>query len=132
MDRKSPQKPEIQQLIDLSAAARSCLTCEARALRQRLDIPARIRNSVKCHPASWLLGSLASGIAASFAFRRKPRTTLASRRTPSKMLGFVWTAARPLVKIWLADQVKHWLAGQAFTSPAGFLQARFSPTRKSF
>lgn len=131
MDRKSPAHAEVQRLIELSAAARSCLHGEVRALRRRLDVPARLRGSLQHHPATWMFGSLASGLAASLVFRRKPPTAKPSRGIPAKMLGVVWTASRPLVKIWLADQVKNWLAGQALPAPASRLLARLSPTSKS-
>ena len=123
MDRKLPENPEIQRLIQLSAAARSCLKCETIALRQRLDIPSRVRGSLKDHPAGWILASLASGIVASFVLRRNPPTTTKRRAIPGILLGLTLTAARPLVKIWLGDQLKHWLAGHAFPAPASRLHS---------
>lgn len=131
MDRKSAQIPEIRRLIDISAAARNCLSDEIGALRQRLDVPARIRGSLKEHPAAWLFGSIGSGLAASFAFRRHPAQAPKPRGGRSKLLGFAWNAARPLVKIWLADQVKSWIAGHAAGSPASQFLTRFTPTSKS-
>lgn len=131
MDRKSPDSSDIQRLIALSAAARSCLHGEVSALRRRLDVPARLRGSLQHHPATWMLGSLVSGLAASFVFRRKPSSVKPSRGIPAKMLGVAWTASRPLMKIWLADQVKNWLAGQPLPAPASRLLARLAPTSKS-
>lgn len=136
MDRKSPAIPEIQRLIHLGAAARSCLMGEVGALRQRLDVPARIRGSVHDHPATWMFGSLAAGLAASCLFRRKnpspnSPTPQKSRGIPVKLLAMAWTASRPLVKLWLAEQAKNWLAGQPLPSPASRLLARLSPTSKS-
>jgi hypothetical protein len=131
MDRKLPENPEIQRLIHLSAAARSCLKCETIALRHRLDIPSRVRSSLKNHPTGWILASLASGLAASFVLRRKPPTTNQRRAIPGILLGLTLTAARPLVKIWLGDQLKHWLAGPAFPAPASRLPAHSSATSNS-
>ena len=132
MDRNPPANSEIQRLIDLSAAARSCLTSEVRTLRQRLDVPARLRGSLFKHPASWMCGSLTTGLAASMLWRRKPATTAKpARGLPAKMFALAWTATRPLVKIWLGDQVKSWLAGQAFPAPASRLLTRLSATSKS-
>lgn len=131
MDRKTPENPEIQRLIQFSAAARSCLQCEVTALRRRFDIPSRIRASLKDHQTIWLLGSLASGLAASFVFRRKPATNLKHRAIPATLLGLTLTAARPLLKIWLGGQVKQWLAGPSCQSLAGRLLHRPAPPSKS-
>ena len=138
MDRNPPENAEIQRLIDLSAAARSCLTGEVRALQHRLDVPARLRGSLTSHPATWMFGSLATGLATSLLWQRNPRagnspptTAKPSRGIPSKLLGLAWVATRPMMKIWLGDQLKNWLAGQAFRSPAGRLLARLSTTPKS-
>jgi hypothetical protein len=118
MDRKLPANPQIQRLIRRSAAARCRLEVDATALRQRFDIPSRIRGSIKEHPSVWWLASLASGFAASWVFRRTPPTGKKHRGIPATLLGLTLTAARPLAKIWLGDQVKHWLAGPSFPSPA--------------
>ena len=131
MDRKSSNHPEIQRLTELSAAARSCLQGEVCALRRRLDVPARLRGSLQTHPATWMFGSLASGLVASFALRRKPSSPKPARGIPAKLLGVAWTASRPLMKIWLADQVKNWLAGQPLPESASRLLSRLSPTTKS-
>ena len=113
MDRKSPETTEIQRLIRLSAAARSCLEAQASAFRHRIDVPSRVRGSLKTHPTGWLVGSLAAGLAASMMFRRKPAREKKPRGVPAVLLGLTLTAVRPLAKVWLADQVKHWIAGQS-------------------
>ncbi len=131
MDQKSPEISQIQCLIDRSAAARSCLGREVAVLRQRLDIPARLCGSVKDHPSAWLLGSLTSGFAARFLLRRKPATPSKHRSIPATLVGLSLNAARPLIKIWLADQLKLWLAGPAARSLASRFLTRPSPTSKS-
>ena len=118
MDRKLPANQEIQQLILISAAARSCLGAEAHALKQRLDVPARIRGSLKNHPTGWLFGSLVSGLAASLLFRGKssplfqgkPSLPPKRRTIPTALLGLALTAVRPLAKVWLTNQVKQHFA----------------------
>ena len=119
MDRKLPKNQEIQRLIRLGAAARSCLGDEVVLLKQRLDVPARIRGSLKDHPAGWVLGSLASGLAASLLFRLKPRAVEKKHRGLAlTLLGLALTAIRPMAKVWLTDQVKNYLAGQSRASTA--------------
>ncbi len=93
----------------MSEAARACLGSEAAVLRQRLDFPSRIRGSLARHPTSWLVGSLASGLAASLVFRRKPAVVRKSRGLAATLLGLGLTAARPLLKVWLANQAGRWL-----------------------
>lgn len=119
MDQEPPTNPEIRELILSSAAARSCLECEAAALRRRLDVPARVRESLKNQPLGWLLGSMAAGLAASFLIRRKPATARKTRGLKSRLLGLVLTTARPLVKIWLTRLLKQWVAGTLSARLAG-------------
>lgn len=129
MDRKLPDNPEIEKLIRQSAVSRAYLGSEIVALRQRLDVPARIRGSLAQHPTGWLFGSLASGLFATMLFRRKPAAPKKPRGFPGVLLGLTLTAVRPLVKVWLADQLKNWLAGR---SPSfGALSASFSNSSKS-
>jgi hypothetical protein len=110
MDRKLPENPEIQRLIRLSQASRSFLGNEALSLKHRLDVPARLRDSLKSHPSTWLFGSLASGLAASLIFRRRPASDKKRKGIPATLMGLTLTAARPLAKVWLTDQLKHWIA----------------------
>jgi hypothetical protein len=116
MDRKLQQRQEIERLIRQSESARCCLEDEAELLRQRLDVPARLRNSLKSHPTGWLVGSLASGLAASMLFGRRPQAQAVAgkkrRSLPLTLLGLSLTAVRPFAKVWLTDQVKHYFAAQ--------------------
>ncbi len=121
MDRKLSKNPEIERLIRLGESARSCLESEVASLRKQLDFPARIRDSLKSHPTGWLLGSLGSGLAASLLFRRKPAAAPAATRRrglPATLLGLSLTAARPLLKVWLTNQVTGYLAGRSGAAPA--------------
>lgn len=118
MDRKLSHNQEIERLIHLSAASRVCLTGELVTLKQRLDFPARIRDSLKNHPSGWLFGSLAAGLVGSFLFRRKPAATVTKQRgLLFTLLGLGLTAARPFAKVWLADHVKSYLIGRQGNSP---------------
>lgn len=111
MDRKLPEKAEIERLIRLSERARTCLESEAARIKERFDIPARIRSSLKEHPASWVFGSMASGLVASLLFSRhqKPAVKTGRRGAAGVLLGITLTAAKPLAKVWLANQVKDWM-----------------------
>ena len=128
MDRKLPKNQEIERLIRLGETARSVLGHEAVLLKQRLDVPARIRGSLKEHPAGWLLGSLASGLAASLLLRLRPRPAEKKHRSvPLTLLGLTLTAVRPMAKIWLTDQVKSYLTGQSRTPATSSTQSSPKP-----
>lgn len=117
MDRKPLQNPEILRILARSAAARSTLQSEVGNLKQRLNVVGRMRNSLKAKPSSWILGSTAAGLAVGFLFprfrRTKPHHTMPAKSKSLRLLGIAWTAAQPLAKVWLANQVRSWLAHRA-------------------
>jgi hypothetical protein len=113
MDRKFSKDQEIQRLIQLSESARACLANEASSLKQRMDVPARLRGALSKNPTGWLLGSLGSGLVASLMFRRKaPSLAKKNRSLSGALVGLTLTAVQPLAKVWLTDQVKGFLAKQ--------------------
>lgn len=118
MDRKLTESQEIERLIRMGEAARYSLGHDVTALRQRFDFPERIRSSLKSHPTGWLLGSLASGFAASLMFRRRPAVEKIKQGGMTvTLLGLALTAVRPLARIWLTDQVKNYLASRQGLDP---------------
>lgn len=111
MDRKLQQRQEIERLMRLSESARSTLDEAALLLRQKLDVPSRIRSSIKSHPAGWLVGSMTSGLAASWIFSRKPTSTEKKYRSlPMKLLGLALTAVQPMARVWISNQVKNYFS----------------------
>jgi len=90
------------------------LSQEAVALRQRFDMPRRALHSLRSHPLAWLGGTLATGLAATFLFRRKPAPpppAAKPRRGLHLVLGsLALTAIRPTVKAWLIVQLRQFLA----------------------
>jgi hypothetical protein len=130
MDRKLSEKAEIERLIRLSENARVCLENEATRIKQRFDIPARVRHSLSEHPTSWLFGSLASGLVASLFLplrRNKPVEKPGRKGVAGMLLGLTLTAARPLAKVWLSNQagrlLRQYSANPSNTNPAP--QTRF-------
>ena len=111
-------KQKIADLIGQATAAREVLFTEAKTLRHRLDVPARIKGSLSEHPSAWMLGTAGVGLLASMVFRRRPaREAKKSRGTSSVLLGLALTAARPLVKSWLTGQLGRWATGFTSTPP---------------
>ncbi len=119
MDRKYQQNPEILRLLARSAAARSAIQTEVDKLKQRLNVAGRLRDSLRSKPSSWLLGSTAAGLAAGILFprfrRASPSSPLRGKSTALRLLGLAWSAAQPFAKVWLANQLRSWLAHRALS-----------------
>ena len=115
MAREIPISQEIQRLIHKSEAARGVLGSEIRELKHKLDVPGRIKDSLRSHPTGWLGGSVVAGMATSLLFRRKSKREKAEVKKKT-LLGFLLTLSiaglRPFVKVWLAGQLKGYLAAK--------------------
>jgi hypothetical protein len=123
MARKRSEDSEILRLVQLAEHSRAVLEAEAARLRHQFDVPARIRDSLKHHPSSWLFGSAATGLFASLMLRRKPKAATApvaakSHGLAASLLRLTLTSAAPIAKIWLTNQLQHWLAAKAASRPA--------------
>lgn len=112
MAQKPAKSPEIERLIRLGEASRARLSDEFATLRQRFDVPARLRASLRGHPGTWLGGSLVAGLGASLLFRRKPAAK--RRKGLPGLLGWgaslAFTALRPALKGWLIGRLKQQLS----------------------
>lgn len=109
MDRKPTEDPRIQELIQLSQASRLHLSVDYSTLRQKLDFPLRIRDSLKQKPTTWLLGTVAAGLATSLIFGRKSQPKEHKPRGFSgALLALTLTAARPLAKVWITKKLSEW------------------------
>lgn len=118
MAREIPVSQEIRELIRSSEAARAVLGTEIHALKYKLDVPSRLRDSLKNHPSGWLGGSLVAGMAGSLLFRRKSKRQKAEVKKKGVMgvlLGLALAAARPAAKVWLAGRLKDFI-GSKFDS----------------
>ena len=104
--------PEIQRLICLSEASRVRLSHQAAVMRQRLDVPARITHSLRSHPAKWLGGSLALGLTTTLLMRRSPKAPRPRRGWRGTLFALALSAGRPIIKTWLAGQLKQFLVMQ--------------------
>lgn len=109
MVRNSQERQKIEELIRQGQSARQSLGRQAVVLRRRLDVPARLRDSMVGHPAGWMAGSVFSGLAASLLFRRRPARVVKTKSRLLSLLMLLATALRPLVKVWLVNQLKRWL-----------------------
>lgn len=108
-----PIPREIQRLIDAGDTARGVLGSEIRAFKHKLDVPARVKESLVSHPTGWLGGSLVAGMAGSLLFRRKAKREKVKKKTLwGVLLSLAIAGLRPFVKVWLAGQLKNYVAAK--------------------
>ncbi|MEI6607798.1 MAG: hypothetical protein WCP35_21050 [Verrucomicrobiota bacterium] len=104
--------PQIEQLIRLSAASRSHLSQQAVALRQRFDVPGRVLQSLRGHPLAWFGGGLATALGTTLLLRHNPASPKRRRSWRGLLGSLALSAARPVIKNWLASQLQHFLLAQ--------------------
>ncbi|RYD36786.1 MAG: hypothetical protein EOP87_04815 [Verrucomicrobiaceae bacterium] len=115
MASELPISEQIQRLIRTSDAARGVLGSEIRELKHKLDVPGRLKDSLRSHPTGWLGGSVVAGMATSLLFRRKAKRekTEVKKKT---LLGLIFTLAiaalRPFLKVWLTGQLKNYITAK--------------------
>ncbi|MGA0899910.1 MAG: hypothetical protein ACO3SO_05860 [Luteolibacter sp.] len=107
MAAKSTKRPEIEELIRLSQEARVDLGSRVAGIRKSLDVPTRVFGSMRSHPKIWLFASVAAGVGTSMLLGKLPgRGKKKGSSIKKKAIALTLTAARPIVKIWLANKLK--------------------------
>lgn len=117
MAKPTQKSLELAELIRRSEAARIQIGHAHLQLKKKLDIPLRIRDSLKSSPWKWLGGSLGVGFLGSFMFRSK-RPEI--RYEPEKkhrgwfigLLMMLFALAKPTLKIYATKLVKDYLQNQ--------------------
>ncbi|MFD0895851.1 hypothetical protein KBB96_07880 [Luteolibacter ambystomatis] len=117
MVQKPVISPEIEALLKRSETARRRLAYDLAVLKHRVDVPARVKESLQTHPTGWLGGSLVTGLIASLALRRrKPKKTTEEKVRKAGLAGLLLTAggalARPVVKSLVTGYLQRTLAGR--------------------
>jgi len=118
MAKSTQETIELGRLIRRSEAARLQIGLAHTRLKRKLDLPSRLKNSVKSEPAKWLGGSVVAGFVASFLFKLKKGT--ADRKTGKGikrgfslgLLRFVLKLAKPAAKIYASKLIKDYLGSQ--------------------
>jgi hypothetical protein len=105
------EKARLEELIARNDAARQSLGSHWQTLRNRVDIPARISNSIRSNRTLWFAGTATVGLLTSLFFRRKPPVVVAQAPRASKgLLGLALTTAfafaKPALKTWLWSEVR--------------------------
>jgi len=123
---KSTQKSlELEKLIRRSEAARVQIGQAQQQLRQKLDIPLRIKDSLMGSPMKWLGGSMVAGFVGSFLLRPRKSTFMGSvigGRRRGWFLGLLmmlFSLAKPTLKIYAAKLLKDYLKNQLSRRAAG-------------
>lgn len=113
-------KSEILRLKAQSAAARVTLKGEVDRLRHKLDVPARVKQSVKGSPVRWVLGTTATGLASALLLprvlarkkRKKKPEKVEKNRCKDRVTELAWSVARPVLRTYLTKQLQAWLIQQ--------------------
>jgi alpha-beta hydrolase superfamily lysophospholipase len=101
---------QAEALIARLAASRSAVGHDLAVLRHRLDVPARVKESVMAKPLAWFGGSLGAGLIASFLLKgrkSRPKPEKVVRRSLwSLALGGAFTLARPALQTWAMSELR--------------------------
>jgi len=101
---------QTEALIARLAASRADLGRDVAVLRHRLDVPARVKESVMSKPLAWFGGSLGVGLLASFLLKGRkspPKSEKMVRRSLwSLALGGAFTLARPALQTWAMNELR--------------------------
>ena len=98
---------QAEALIARIAASRVALAADLAGLRRRLDVPARVKDSILSKPLAWLGGSLGAGFLASSIFRRRrPKAEKAKRGLLGLALGGLISLARPALQNWALQEAR--------------------------
>jgi hypothetical protein len=111
MVQKSLIDPKIDALLRRSETARRRLAFDLGELKHRVDVPARLKESLQMNPSRWLGGSLVAGLVSSFVLRRrKPKAVPLEKKVQrAGLAGLALTAGGALVRPILTSLVKGYL-----------------------
>lgn len=106
---------QIEALVLRADAARNALGSNLRTLRYNADVPSRIKEKIRSHPAL-VFGSAAIGglILARLFFRKSPSPVQPTPRKGIKHMLFqaLCASAKPAIQAWLSQQVKKSLSAR--------------------
>jgi hypothetical protein len=116
MAKPTQKSLELAELIRRSEAARIQIGHAHLQFKKKLDIPLRIKNSLKFSPLKWLGGSVAAGFVGSLLFRSKRKP----KHEPEKkhrgwfigLLMMLFALAKPTLKIYATKLLKDYLQNQ--------------------
>lgn len=101
---------QTEALIARIAASRAAVGRDLALLKHRMDVPARVKESVLSKPIAWFGGSLGVGLVASLLLKgRKSRPKpekIVRRSLWSLALGGAFTLMRPALQSWALHELR--------------------------
>lgn len=125
MARSNKETVELGELIRRSEASRLQLSQSHAVLKRKLDIPSKIKKSIKLNPLPWVGGSIATGFFGSLSLGKKKKKFKESKTTRKISKGFVIgslsliiKALKPFAKIYVTSLLKDYLRNQLIRGAA--------------
>ena len=119
MARKSQKALEFAELVRKNEAARLKLGAAHRDLRHKLDVPSRVKESIKSQPQKWLGASVVAGFVGSLLIkskRGKEKRKLAAAGKRKRLfpapVSMLLTLLKPAIKIYVAKILKDFVEKQ--------------------
>jgi hypothetical protein len=116
MAQSTEKNKRLAELVMQGEVSRLKLSEAHAQLKRTLDLPGRVKSSVKDEPAKWLGGSLVAGLAASFLFRSRKKKLSAHLKAVKKERSFffglitlLFTLSKPVAKIYASKILKDYL-----------------------
>lgn len=121
MAKSTKTTVQISELVAQAEAARLQLGKSHAEVKQKLDFPNRIKESLKAEPVKWLGGSAAVGLMGSFLLRSKKKSKLKTEPIKSAKkqrnlllaaLGLIFTTLKPVLKTYATKLLKDYFKNQ--------------------
>lgn len=111
------ESSDAETLIRRIEASRSALAVRAHGVREKLNVPRRVKESALRHPLTLFGASLGTGFIASRIIARPRKKKTKEKKSGSGMIGFIaasaFAAARPLLLKFVAAEAKRRFADYA-------------------
>lgn len=122
MAKPTQKSLEIAELIRRSEAARAQIGQAHLQLRKKLELPLRIRDSLKSSPLKWLGGSLGVGFIGSLLFRSRRREPKYEPETKHRgwfvgLLMILFGLVKPTLKVYATKLLTDYLQNQLGARP---------------
>jgi|694.fasta_scaffold05008_3 hypothetical protein len=121
MAKPTQKSLELAELVRRSDAARIQITQAHLELRRKLEVPLRIRDSLKSSPLKWIGGSLGIGFISSLLFRHRRSESKHSHEKKHRgwfvgSLMMIFNLVKPSLKVYatklLTDYLQNQLSGR--------------------
>lgn len=117
MAKPTQKQAELEELVRRSEASRLRLADAHSALKDKLNVPARLVSSMRAEPAKWLGGSAVAGFVTSRLFRSKksPKKVREIKKQRNFLLGTLTLAAavaKPAARIYATKLIKDYFNRQ--------------------